>query len=221
MAFENCAEAYAEAVAGPVKMAGKALDLIHGYEAQAGRMEAALRGGCSDFGTVDDINKVKNDGIAEQKQKGAEAVDSIRAALAGFVDSVFTFDPSDVAAVSPAVSVCSSDDDYRRLAQGNRNSLGALKAVAAADNAFSRGLNVSLAHYEEVVGAACRKAGDFASRALTGMGDVKDGDALAFLVSLQRDKIEAAWNDLTATIDGASETDPFMAALLGMGARRA
>lgn len=221
MAFENCADSFARAVAEPVKKAGRVIDGINGLYSQEERMLAAQKGGYDGYGSAADIKAAREAGVKGKQGEGAAAVDGIRNALDGFVDGVFTFDPAEVSAVAPAVAVCASDDDYRRVAQGCRDSLGGLKAVAAADNPFCQALARSLGNYEKTVSAACQKAGDFAARGMARLSDTKKGSDLEFLVDLQREKIEKAWGDLQDTIDGNPNESPMMAAFLAAGFRRA
>lgn len=138
-------------------------------------------------------------------------------------NDVLRIDPAEVAAIAPTLKLGLTDDELARLASDNRNSLGALRAIASLDSAYSRALKRALDGFAEAVEAVPAKVYGYTERACYGENDVaraKDPDLLKSLIDHRISDVDAAWACLGDAIEGRAEQDPLQAALDNWAANR-
>lgn len=183
---------------------------------------AACRGGLTDYGTEAEIKQTCASARKTAVNRGLAAVAQMREALKKVREDACEFDADDAARVAPALAIVGlSDDDLRNLAAQYRHSRAALLAISQQGGAFAGRLAAALDGYAEAVSEACRKAGDFAARALTGQSCIKSGNLLDLYITDLKDDIKAAWDALQSTVDGdQAAVDPFEAALKRGAARK-
>lgn len=138
-------------------------------------------------------------------------------------NDVLRIDPAEVAAIAPTLKLGLTDGELARLASDNRNSLGALRAIASLDSAYSRALKRALDGFAEAVEAVPAKVYGYTERACYGENDVaraKDPDLLKSLIDHRIADVDAAWACLGDAIEGTSTQDPLQAALDNWAANR-
>lgn len=138
-------------------------------------------------------------------------------------DDVLRIDPAEVAAIAPTLKLGLTDDELARLASDNRNSLGALRAIASLDSAYSRALKRALDAFAEAVEAVPTKVYSYTERACYGENDVaraKDPDLLKSLIEHRISDVDVAWATLGNAIEGKAEQDPLQSALDAWAANR-
>lgn len=172
---------------------------------------AALKGGDTSMGdtqsAVRERFRVQRADAANLAIGGAKA---LSAKFAKIADDCLRIDPAEVAAISPTLALGLADAELARLASDNRNSLGALRAIAAQNCAYSRALKRALDGFAEAVQAVPEKTLAFAQRAATGQNDVsrtRDADLLRGLIEEKIAAVDAAWEHLNDAVAGEAKED--------------
>ena len=209
--FANCAEVMRYHLNHNWAGIERPLTELFGIERREQTALAAQRGGDDSFGR--NPNEVR-EGFRVQR---ADAVNAtlggarvLRDKLAKLADDALKIDPAAVAEIAPTLALGLGESELARLAADHRNSLGALRAIASQNCAYSRSLKRALDGYASAVQAVPEKAFSFAQRAANGRNDVsrtRDADLLRGLIEEKIAAVDEAWEHLGDAIAGQATED--------------
>lgn len=195
------------------------LKTLAALNAEEERALAAVRGGCTDYGSQADVRESYRKRRASIADAAMERVEKMRTSLRDVLDGTLAFDASEVTAVAPALALKGlTDDDMRALAKRNRTKRGALLAIAETGGTYASKVGVAIDHYTKTLSSACTKAVESCERSLAGQG-TQDHAKLRSSIDGRSEAIDEAWAKLQDAIDSKPSVDPMEATLRRLALR--